>query len=1028
VSGEGTYTVNPDGTVTFDPLPSFTGTATPVTYQATDVLRRTDDATITPRVTAPPPPLANPDTVSLIAGGTADFDNIFGTDALARKQTGGPELDPTTVCLIDPETSVCDLDNVVTIAGQGTFTLDPSTGVVTYSALVSATEGAKTAVTYKITDVLGVSVTSTLTPTIYPKPSALPDTSVGVMGATQILSPFGNDSPGSLSHPLVRTSIKLCDADESAPNCTETSVVVDGEGTYTVNANGTVDFEPLASFEGTATPLPYTVTDSLGQEATSTLRPRVVPPPAPITTVDRGTAEQGSTVVLSPWVNDEPGVVPDGVEGEVALVPTSIRLCRTTDSAPNCTQTSLTTDDGTYTVDTATGQVTFTHREGFIGTVTQPVTYIIKNDWTGESGIGVATSLLIPTITAPPPPTTTTTAPSSGGQAPPPTLAPQVGPELPCATDDTKTSEWDTVQIYAPLLNDIFRAIEPNLATLRLCGTGESPYICSQTTLIIPNEGTYTVRADGTIIFDPIPSFSGTATPVTYQVADLLGRFVHALITPVVLPPEEIARVFDQSTLTDPATPVWLEPTHRGVPTPGAAFVESSLRFVINNAQVDQKSITTIEGTWEIVGGRVKFLPRENFIGTAQIRFSITDTRGATLIGFLTVVVEDPQTVPPTGLDPMFPLLLSVALVTLGVLLRAIARKYVTNIRAMAMFLVASSVVVASLCYADQSRALVTSLDLQYQAMSFQPEADLVSSSSQLGPGFIRKYENVASINGVAIDALVSIVSQGGNVGNELDTFDEYDNSKHLSAHTKPSGTAESFGKLKIEFIENGTSTPVIIKNVRASIADIDAHEFGAFYGISSYRLSAGSQLSLSGSTSSGVYRFHSTTTGQSNTDEKRIAEVVYDATSSITTAFGCRTNANTVVGPGGKCGFTVVIGTITRTIDVIETPVARTPFTITYNANSGSSGTIPTPTTGTDALIVAGNAGGLASSSGSFVGWNTQPNGTGVSFPPSTTFIPTENITLYAQYGVSSSTSSTSSSTSSTSSSITPPTPQCRA
>jgi hypothetical protein len=49
------YTVNGDGTVTFDPLPSFAGTvATPVKYQAKDSLNRFVDTTITPTVTPPP--------------------------------------------------------------------------------------------------------------------------------------------------------------------------------------------------------------------------------------------------------------------------------------------------------------------------------------------------------------------------------------------------------------------------------------------------------------------------------------------------------------------------------------------------------------------------------------------------------------------------------------------------------------------------------------------------------------------------------------------------------------------------------------------------------------------------------------------------------------------------------------------------------------------------------------------------------------------------------------------------------------
>jgi hypothetical protein len=68
--------------------------------------------------------------------------------------------------------------------------------------------------------------------------------------------------------------------------------------------------------------------------------------------------------------------------------------------------TKLTTADGKYTVDIKTGKVTFVHRSGFSGTVTQPVRYQILNDWSGPSGRGVASALLIPTITPSKLPTT----------------------------------------------------------------------------------------------------------------------------------------------------------------------------------------------------------------------------------------------------------------------------------------------------------------------------------------------------------------------------------------------------------------------------------------------------------------------------------------------------------------------------------------------------------------------------------------------------------------------------------------------
>jgi CshA-type fibril repeat protein len=536
IANQGTYTVNANGTVTFDPLPSFTGTATAVKYQVTDTIGQTVNTTITPTVLAPPAPIASPGTVSLIAGGTKDFAPIFGTNALAAKATGGPDLTNSTVCIVDPATTLCGT-TAVTIANEGTFTLNPTTGVVTYTALSAATSGAKTAISYKITDALNVTVTSTLTPSIIPKPTARPDTSRGVMEQTQTLSPVGNDSPGVTTYPLDPKTVLLCGATETAPTCTQTTVTVAGEGTYVVQANGTVKFTPETTYYGTAAPVRYIVKDSLGQVATSTLTPTVVPPPAPVTELDTGIAEQGSTVVLSPWANDHGGIVPTGVSGTVELVRNSIRLCGATDSSPTCALTALTTDDGTYTVNTTTGQVVFVHRQGFMGTVTQPVTYQIANNWTGLSGIGITTNILIPTIIPPAPP------------------SPSVAD--PYAVDDVSRDAWDVNQIIAVFTNDVFPGSEASLTSLRLCAntvrslaTGKVEGACNETKLVVAGEGTYTVNPDGTVTFDPLSTFQGTATPIRYQAIDNLGRFVNSTITPTVDAPPVVITVKNELPAT----------------------------------------------------------------------------------------------------------------------------------------------------------------------------------------------------------------------------------------------------------------------------------------------------------------------------------------------------------------------------------------------------------------------------------------------------------------------------------------------
>jgi CshA-type fibril repeat protein len=174
VPNEGTYSVRADGSVVFDPSPIFTGYATTISYQVTDSLGRTYSASITPRVTTTPP-VSQSDAVTLQAGGTATFRSIFGTNALVAPASGGPNLRPETACLVDPVDNTCGVS--LSIDGEGTYSLDPVTGVVTFTALPDAQIGQRTTVTYRITDADGFTAQGTFTPTIRPQANSQPSPS-----------------------------------------------------------------------------------------------------------------------------------------------------------------------------------------------------------------------------------------------------------------------------------------------------------------------------------------------------------------------------------------------------------------------------------------------------------------------------------------------------------------------------------------------------------------------------------------------------------------------------------------------------------------------------------------------------------------------------------------------------------------------------------------------------------------------------------------------------------------------------------
>jgi len=535
IANQGTYTLDPaTGIVTFDPLPTFTGTATPVTYSVTDALGQKSSTTYTPTVTVPPVPTATPDTVELLPGQSKVFSSIFDgqtgdTDpALATKGTGAPDLTNSSVCLLTPGTTTCDADGIVTIPGEGTYTLNATTGIVTYAALSSATPGAKTPVTYQITDGLGRSVTSTLTPTITPPPVANPDFSTGVQGAIQTLSPVGNDRPGGGAstelfpdtRAQVPSGIFLCAANQPPPDCAATTVDVFENnvklGTLTVAATGLVTFTPEPNFVGTTPAIGYQLPDNLGQKAYSTITITVVPPPAPAATIDTGSAEYNKPVTLRPWINDSAGAVPAGSSAPApSLIATSIKLCgdnstfvAMSGTPADCTATKVKTVEGTYEVNATTGEVVFTPNpnmvdpitglptgKGFVGTVKYPPTYQIWNNYSGAGGVKSATALLVPTI------------------------AP---PGAPAATVDITKTKPGTSVVLNPVSNDKPGTAALDPTTIRLCGTGEISPACTQMS-VTTLDGLYVVDpTNGQVTFTPRDGFTGQAT-IPYIIKDGLG-------------------------------------------------------------------------------------------------------------------------------------------------------------------------------------------------------------------------------------------------------------------------------------------------------------------------------------------------------------------------------------------------------------------------------------------------------------------------------------------------------------------------
>ena len=142
VAGVGTYVLDPTtNIVSFAPVAGFSGTAGAVTYQITDAYGQEGTSTYTARVTTPGGPLAPALTSTGSAGAAQQQQVPIPIGGQARLlATGGQAV------------------TSVTVAGVGTYVLDVTTGVITFTP-VKGFSGWTSAVAYRVTDAYGQSAT-----------------------------------------------------------------------------------------------------------------------------------------------------------------------------------------------------------------------------------------------------------------------------------------------------------------------------------------------------------------------------------------------------------------------------------------------------------------------------------------------------------------------------------------------------------------------------------------------------------------------------------------------------------------------------------------------------------------------------------------------------------------------------------------------------------------------------------------------------------------------------------------------------
>ena len=608
VEGEGTYTINPStGEVTFTPDPSFTGTAKGVEVTLSAPVGRNKDGKIQQdyikTATAKYTPTVTPITVTPTDKVSADVQNVPQTQTPTFDLSNDKTAEITSKKLVDPATGQPTDETTVTVAGEGSYTIDPTTGAVTFTPekdFVGTAKGVTVQATATITNANGKTATitsdATYTPTVVPAvPTANPATSKDIQGATQTGTPTFAGTTVQVNGEDKAITIKdnsytLLDNDGNEVTSTP-AYAADGTteiGTYSIDsATGQVTFTPTdKSYTGVVTPAKVQAESSNGIKVDTTYTPEIVPV-TPTATPAETTDIQGATQTGKPEFKGGTVTV-DGVEKTVAIneaVPATFDDGSTTKTVDGV---------GTYTV-AADGTVTFVPEKSFVGTA--PAVTVVREDKNGTK----ASATYTPTVT----------------------------PVTPTATPVETTDIQGATQTGKPVFTEGDSRVPMNDDVPATFDDGS-------TTKSVDGVGTYTVAADGTVTFVPEPSFTGTAPAVTVVREDKNGTKASATYTPSVTP--ITVTPTDKVSADVQNVPQTQTPTFDLSNDKTAEITSKKLVDPATGQPTDETTVTVAgEGSYTIdpTTGAVTFTPEKDFVGTAkgvtvQATATITNANGKT--------------------------------------------------------------------------------------------------------------------------------------------------------------------------------------------------------------------------------------------------------------------------------------------------------------------------------------------------------------------------------------------------------------
>ena len=588
----GTYTLvkeeGKDPVAVFTPTDkSYTGEVKPVTVQAKDTNGVAVTTTYTPNITPVKP------TAKAATSEGAQGQKQSGTPTFTEGHEKAPIDKTVPAKLVDPTTGQPTDEKSVTVPGEGTYTIDPDTGAVTFKPEPNFT-GKAQGVEVQRKDTNGTPATAKYTPTVKPvTPTSDDVVSEDIQGAKQTGTPVFTPGKTTVNGQEVTVDLDpevkptLVGADE------EGKVVVPNEGTYTIDENGVVTFKPEPNFTGKASGVTVKRADTNGTEVTAKYTPTVKPvtPTAKdATTTDVQGVTQKGTPVFTPGKTTV-----NGVEKTVEL---SDKPAKLVDPKTGDPVDSVTVDgEGTYTV-APDGTVTFTPNKDFTG---QATGVTVKRE--DKNGTPVTAQ-----------------------------YTPVVLPVTPTGKDVTSIGEKGEKQSETPVFKAGTTKLNGKTVTVpideKVAPTLEGADKDGK--VVVPGEGTYTVDKNGKVTFTPEPNFVGQATGVTVKRVDENGTPVTATYTPTVLGKTSTKDVTSEGAKNTPQSNT---PEFKG-------DVDTTVPPTFEDGKTTKE--VPGQGTYTIdTEGKVTFTPEKDFVGTATpVEVVRKDKNGKTIKASYTPTVR----------------------------------------------------------------------------------------------------------------------------------------------------------------------------------------------------------------------------------------------------------------------------------------------------------------------------------------------------------------------------------------------------